>query len=439
MAATNPIRVVYAASATGAQEALSIDWRDQVPSGYSFEVQFNSGASGSVTIESTLDDINDSTITPDWITETVAITADTRGIIAHPVTAVRVNIGSLAGGTLTFKLLGGSLIGDVTGLVAPGGGGGPSSNVNLVATGGNTLAVDDAAAGTTAPVPVGGIHLTTSPAYTNGDRTQWQSGAAGLLMNSIGRRGTYSDTISNGNIVWPFGFDDGRAVGGSALAVAQTVFNGTTWDRQRGTTLGTYAIGPDADDAAASAGANPVPVGGIYNAIRPSYTAGDRAQLQFGSRGSVAVEIFGSNSSNTPPVAAPADTLSSATTGLTVTALLEAYNGASFDRIRLAGAALGLLVESGPYVAGRVTADGQIKGSAGFIHTITISPNGSVAAGVLTIYNSLTETGTIVAQFALPVTTFTPFSVTLDVACGTGIYVGFDATLANVSCTVSYR
>ena len=27
----------------------------------------------------------------------------------------------------------------------------------------------------------------------------------------------------------------------------------------------------------------------------------------------------------------------------------------------------------------------------------------------------------------------------LDVACGTGIYVGFDATLANVSCTVSFR
>ena len=98
-----------------------------------------------------------------------------------------------------------------------------------------------------------------------------------------------------------------------------------------------------------------------------------------------------------------------------------------------------LLIENGPYSFGRVTADGQIKGSAGFIHTVTITPTGTVTAGVLTIYNSTTESGTVVASFSLPVTTFTPFSVTLDVSCSTGIYVGFDGTLANVGCTVSYR
>ena len=90
------------------------------------------------------------------------------------------------------------------------------------------------------------------------------------------------------------------------------------------------------------------------------------------------------------------------------------------------------------YSVTRVIADGQIKGSAGVVHTITIAPTGSVVAGVLTVYNSLTETGTVLFSVSLPVTTFTPFTVTLDAAASTGIYVGFDGTLSNVGVTVTY-
>ena len=92
-----------------------------------------------------------------------------------------------------------------------------------------------------------------------------------------------------------------------------------------------------------------------------------------------------------------------------------------------------------PYVLGRVTADGQIKGSAGFVHTITISPTTATpTAGLLSIYNSLTETGTVIYSEWIFATT-PGHTVLLDLPFDTGLYVGYDAALANVACTVAYR
>ena len=67
--------------------------------------------------------------------------------------------------------------------------------------------------------------------------------------------------------------------------------------------------GPAADDAAASG--NPVPVGGIYNSTKPTYTALDRTQLQSGSRGALMVEIWGPNANATPLVTVGQDGISS--------------------------------------------------------------------------------------------------------------------------------
>lgn len=96
-------------------------------------------------------------------------------------------------------------------------------------------------------------------------------------------------------------------------------------------------------------------------------------------------------------------------------------------------------VENGPYVTSRKTADGQVKAGAGFIHTITIAGlTATPTAGLLTIYDSLTEANTVLYSewvFA----TVVGHSVLLDIPFGTGCYVGFDATLANVQVTVSYR
>lgn len=119
----NPISVTYAASATGAQTAISVDWRDS-PNGLAYEVSLDGAAVASVTIETTLDDLNSVlvSVTPIWTAIGSAITSDTRGVITGPIQFVRVNIGSLSGGTLTFKLLEGAP--DGGGSSGGGGGGG---------------------------------------------------------------------------------------------------------------------------------------------------------------------------------------------------------------------------------------------------------------------------------------------------------------------------
>lgn len=188
---------------------------------------------------------------------------------------------------------------------------------------------------------------------------------------------------------------------------------------------------------------NGVKVAGVVSSsgLGP-FSVGQRSDLWLSNNGAAVVSgvtVTGADGVLNTQISTVASTNS---TGVRLLAIApHLFDGTAWDRQRMNTPANGgaALTELGPYVFGRVTADGQIKSSAGFIHTITISPNGAVTAGVLTVYNNTAESGTVVASFSLPVTTFTPFSVTLDVACSTGIYVGFDATLANVSCTVSYR
>ncbi len=85
------------------------------------------------------------------------------------------------------------------------------------------------------------------------------------------------------------------------------------------------------------------------------------------------------------------------------------------------------------------TADVQIKGSAGFLHAVTISCNDAApTAGSIIIYDSLTETGTQIFNHTFTTTPFVPFTVILDVSMGTGIYLGFTTT-ADVNVTCSYR
>lgn len=85
------------------------------------------------------------------------------------------------------------------------------------------------------------------------------------------------------------------------------------------------------------------------------------------------------------------------------------------------------------------TADVQIKGSAGFLHTVTFSCNDAApTAGSIIIYDSLTEAGTQVFNHTFTTTPFVPFTIILDYTMLTGIYIGFTTTAdVNVSC--SYR
>lgn len=184
---------------------------------------------------------------------------------------------------------------------------------------------------------------------------------------------------------------------------------------------------------------NPVKAGAKYltSGSTPTFTDGQRADLQVGSRGALRVQIMGADSTSSiamPTVGADAET--NTTNGLRVYNRNQVYNGSTWDRMR--GDTNGTLVEQ-RFLYSRKTADGQVKASAGFVHTVTISPTTATpTAGLLTIYDNTAESGTII--FSEWVAATTPaHTVILNVTAGTGIYVGYDATLANVSCTVSYR
>jgi hypothetical protein len=248
--AMNPLRQTFAAASSGAQTALGIDWRENGATGFTYEVQYNSGASGSVTVETTLDDVNDPSITADWIAETGAITSDTRGVIGHPVQYVRLNISSLTGGTLTFKVLVGSQTGDGTGLI-PSGGGGTLDNINLAQVGGTSVVtggvsgllgvggnVASGVADAGNPVKVGGVVTAGGaaaqlPSLVAGTRSNLPVSQRGEIPVNVSFNG-FSASIVNAN-------SDGNA---STSALAGTTFpllyNGSTWDRWRGDTSGAY-------------------------------------------------------------------------------------------------------------------------------------------------------------------------------------------------------
>lgn len=87
------------------------------------------------------------------------------------------------------------------------------------------------------------------------------------------------------------------------------------------------------------------------------------------------------------------------------------------------------------------TSDCQVKSTAGFVHSIVCATTaGSAAtAGALTIRDAATETTPIAYTIGVPASAFVPFGAVLDAVMTTGIYLGWDGTLAGVSCTVTYR
>lgn len=182
----NPVRVTYPVAATGAQTAISIDWRDS-PTGCSYEVQFNGSATGTCKVQSTLDNINDTSITADWVDETGSLTSDTRGVIAHPVAAIRLNFSVAVGtDTVTFKVLVGAQIGDASGVV-PSGGGGSTENVNVAQWGGTATTLGSKAM--TASVPVVLASDQTQFPTTLGAKTAAASLAVALATDQINANG----------------------------------------------------------------------------------------------------------------------------------------------------------------------------------------------------------------------------------------------------------
>jgi len=82
---------------------------------------------------------------------------------------------------------------------------------------------------------------------------------------------------------------------------------------------------------------NPVKVGGKYNATKPTYTDGDRADLQLGARGSLIVEI--NTAGGTSGITSSADNADAVAATATANSLRIAnsnrvFNGSTWDRMR---------------------------------------------------------------------------------------------------------
>lgn len=87
----------------------------------------------------------------------------------------------------------------------------------------------------------------------------------------------------------------------------------------------------------------------------------------------------------------------------------------------------------------RRTTEGLAVSGKVKLNTVSISPlTATPTAGLLSIYDSTTETGTVVYSewvFA------TAPGHTIDLRCDmqAGIYIGFDGTLANVAVSVTFQ
>ena len=85
----------------------------------------------------------------------------------------------------------------------------------------------------------------------------------------------------------------------------------------------------------------------------------------------------------------------------------------------------------------RTLASLQAKAGAGLLHTLIVSPlTATPTAGLLTIYDSLTATGTVLYSEWVSAGVL-PHTLALDSAFLIGLFIGFDGTLANVSVTAT--
>ena len=85
-----------------------------------------------------------------------------------------------------------------------------------------------------------------------------------------------------------------------------------------------------------------------------------------------------------------------------------------------------------------MTADGQVKGSSGVLHAITINRPDTTAGAIITVYDSLTGSGTEIAIITMDKAVYVvPVTLLYDVTFVTGLYVLFSHEVT-ADITVAY-
>lgn len=191
---------------------------------------------------------------------------------------------------------------------------------------------------------------------------------------------------------------------------------------------------------------NPTKVGGRYNATAPTFTDGQRGDLQLSSKGEVLGAVSNLLTSTSPAsVSAAGDATNASTTGLFVNSKGMLYNGATIDRqysgsgSAAAGAGLGAAAveEAGRTFSNiTTTTTTTVKSGKGNLHAIII--NTPVASGTITMFDNTAGSGTKIATITNPVSLLGmgPISAVYDIAFATGLTI---VTTGAQDITVSYR
>jgi hypothetical protein len=293
-----------------------------------------------------------------------------------------------------------------------------TQDVNVTKIGGNAV---------TTTVPVSGtvaVTQSTSPWVNN---TSQINGVTPLMGNGVTGTGSQRVTIASDNTA----FSVNATLSAETTKVIGTVNQGTSpWIVAGGGTAGSAATGVatiqgiasmtpvqvsqatasnlnaqmvgNIADAAADSG-NPVKVGAKYNATKPTYTDGQRGDLQIGTRGSTAVSLFVNDSTIAQSFMADnADGAAASATAnkMAIITRNTIFNGTTYDRapgttsgayqiVRdAAGNARGVNVTAGnagqvdlTSVAGTAIVNGGVAGSQ--------SVGGTVATNVAITANPL--------------------------------------------------
>ncbi len=92
---------------TNSSDGLKLIDRAQSPFNVSWAVEVPAGVTTSYTVQYTLDDVNDAAWTPVWFPDPINSTAQTASVAGNylsPITAIRVNVSALSGGTALIRL-----------------------------------------------------------------------------------------------------------------------------------------------------------------------------------------------------------------------------------------------------------------------------------------------------------------------------------------------
>lgn len=196
---------------------------------------------------------------------------------------------------------------------------------------------------------------------------------------------------------------------------------------------------------AATDSGNPVKIGSVFNTTQPTYTTGQRTDSQTDARGNLFVTLMAQGSAS-PLVTQQSSTDTLTTSGsavLTVNSFGRLFNGSTASRqyqiTALDGTGLGVAATEAAgssFVNITTATTTTVKSGTGIFHSLCI--NTPLASETVTIYNSLTATGTKIGTVTIPatITGENPSCQTFNVFFSLGLTF---VTSSTADLTVVYR